>query len=72
MRKYVIIPSEPSQAIVDVCIQTSMATLRYNNARTHVVLKYDLPQPIELAGVKEYTHKEILIEMAKPEWQSED
>ena len=66
---YIIIPAnEVSQDIVDVCIQTSLETLRYNIERDKVVMKYDGTKPEILNSYTDHSHSEILDIMGTDEW----
>lgn len=68
---YVIVNSvDLDQAKVDACIQTSLDTVRKSADGTKAVLKYSGAQPSTLTGATEYTHAQILVEMAKAEWDA--
>lgn len=69
VKRYCIVPVADltDQMILD-CLETSMDTLRRNNADTMAVLKYVGEKPVILLGYDDYTHAEILVEMLKPEW----
>ena len=69
-RKYVIITaSEVSSVDFSKVLDTSANTLRYNNDNSKTFVKYEGDQPSFLDGKTEYTHDEILIELAKDSWQ---
>lgn len=69
-RKYVIITaSEVSSVDFSKVLETSANTLRYNNDNSKTFVKYEGNQPSFLDGKTEYTHDEILIELAKDSWQ---
>jgi len=69
-RKYVIITaSEVSSVDFSKVLETSANTLRYNNDNSKTLVKYKGDQPSFLDGKTEYTHDEILIELAKESWQ---
>tara|TARA_R100000234_G_C4929684_1_gene147914 strand:+ start:480 stop:695 length:216 start_codon:yes stop_codon:yes gene_type:complete len=69
-RKYVIITaSEVSSVDFSKVLETSANTLRYNNDNSKTFVKYEGDQPSFLDGKTEYTHDEILIELAKDSWQ---
>ena len=69
-RKYVIITaSEVSSVDYSKVLETSANTLRYNNDNSKTFVKYEGNQPSFLDGKTEYTHDEILIELAKDSWQ---
>jgi hypothetical protein len=67
---YAIVPfSDMTQDMIDVCFETSFATLRHTTEGDDlVVLKWDGPMPSELDGYTCYNHTQILVEMQKPEW----
>jgi hypothetical protein len=69
-RKYVIITaSEVSSVDFSKVLETSANTLRYNNDNSKTFVKYEGNQPSFLDGKTEYTHDEMLIELAKDSWQ---
>jgi len=69
-RKYVIITaSEVSSIDFSKVLETSANTLRYNNDNSKTFVKYEGNQPSFLDGKTEYTHDEILVELAKDSWQ---
>jgi len=49
-------------------VQESEATLRLSLDGAKTVLKFRGDTPLFLAGAKQYTHSEILTEMAKSTW----
>ena len=57
-----------SNIFIDSCIQTSKDTLRLSVDGTQALLKWEGEIPEALASANTYTHSEILVEMAKPEW----
>lgn len=68
-RKYVLIPeAELTMHMVEDCLETDFNTLRWNVDHTKTVLKYEGTKPASIAAYLDYTHAEILVEMAKPEW----
>jgi len=68
-RKYVLIPfAELKDEMINDCLETDFNTLRWNNDKTMTVLKYEGAKPASIAKYTDYTHAEILVEMAKPEW----
>jgi len=72
-KTYCIVPtSDLTQQMVDDCVETSLDTLRRNNDDTKAVLKYEGSKPSSLTEYTTYTHAEILVEMAKPEWNPEE
>ena len=69
-RKWVIVNvSDITDEMISSAIQTSANTLRYNNDNSKTFVKYEGNQPSFLDGKTEYTHDEILIELAKDSWQ---
>ena len=64
--KYVIITaSEVSSVDFSKVSETSASTLKYNNDNSKTFVKYEGDQPSFLNGKTEYTHSEMLIELAK-------
>ena len=72
--RYYILPyPNVNSGIWDIVVE-SPATLRTNNVGNFCVVKLysgDEQQHQLLNGFTEYTHEEILVEMATPEWQEE-
>lgn len=70
MTYFIIAAADLTQALVDACLQTNLASVRKSVDGTQAVLKFKSPRPAEVAAVNrlEYTHAAILAEMAKPEW----
>jgi len=67
---YTIVPFEDvTEDMVDSVFEMSMDTLRHSTlGEDRVVLKWiGIPPPL-LVGYQQYTYSEILVEMAKPEW----
>ena len=70
-KKYVIINAdEVSSVDFEQVFETSAQTLRYNidPAGTKTLVKFEGPTPDFLDGKTQYTHLEILIILAGPEW----
>ena len=69
-RTYVIInSSDVSSVDFNQVFETSADTLRHSDdSRTFVKFEGDTPSFLE--GKAQYTHSEILTELAKPEWNS--
>ena len=70
---YVIVTNnELSQQMVDDCVETSLDTVRKNDGvggdSSKAILKYEGAKPASIAAYTDYTHAEILVELAKPEW----
>ena len=53
-------------------IQSSITTLRKTLDGTKAILKWDGDTPSCFDGMTTYTHSEILTELAKSEWTSEE
>ena len=69
-RKYVILEaSEVSSVDFSKVLEDSSNTLRYNNDNTKTFVKYTGDQPAFLNGKTELTYAEIMVELAKSEWQ---
>lgn len=72
-RTYVIIDSDDVEDVdFSQVFETSENTLRYNNDDSKTFVKFDSssPTPSFLSGKTQYTHAQILTELAKPEWSS--
>tara|TARA_Y100000593_G_scaffold35877_1_gene70034 strand:- start:241 stop:477 length:237 start_codon:yes stop_codon:yes gene_type:complete len=68
-RSYVILDaSEAGDIVFSEVDETSSDTLRYNVAGTKTVVKFEGDTPSFLEGKTQYTHAQILTEMAKSEW----
>jgi len=73
---YVIIPESDVENVTgwggETVFETSAETVRWNvdPAGTKTFVKFDSskPTPSFLDGLTQYTHAEILTELAKPEW----
>lgn len=61
-----------TQAMLDVCVEDSVDNLRTSNDGLLAVLKWSGTNPPMFSGDTKYTHEEILVEMAKENWKSED
>lgn len=67
--KYIIkTKADITQAMLDVCIETSTDNLRTSLDGLLSVLKWSGTDPPMFSGDTKYTHTEILAEMAKVEW----
>ena len=68
-RSYVILNASdvPSVDFGQV-FETSENTLRWNNDGSKTFVKFEGDTPTFLEGKAQYTHSEILTELAKPEW----
>ena len=71
--KYVILPtSEISNIDFSKVLQDSSDTLRRNNNNSKTFVKYNGDKPSFLNDKTELTREEILLELKKAEWQSEE
>lgn len=68
------LPHSPNSSLWNLTVQT-FDTARKNNLNTKIVVKLyegdEENHPI-LNGIQEYTHAQILVELAKAEWQIEN
>ena len=72
-RHWVIIDvSDITDEMIEKAIQTSMDSLTKTNDGTKAILKWDGDTPTCFDGMTTYTHSEILTELAKSEWTSEE
>ena len=72
-RKWVIVAvSAITDDMISSAIQTSMNTLRKTLDGTKAILKWDGDTPAVFDGMTTYTHSEILTELAKSAWESDD
>ena len=68
-RKYIIITKDEVASVdFSQVLETSANTLRYNNAGTKTVVKFEGNTPSLLNGKTQYTHTEMLIELGKSDW----
>ena len=66
--KYIIkTKADITQAMIDVCMQDSLINLR-TSIDGRSILKWQGDDPSMFSADTKYTHAEILVEMAKPEW----
>lgn len=73
MRTYVIIDaSEVASVDFDKVLETSADTLIYSLDGSKTFVKFDGDTPAFLDGLTQYTHLEILTELATPEWTDPD
>ena len=77
---YIIVPAK-SIEFVDFrrVEQTNPTSVRYSLDKKHFLLKYVGEQPDfvynitkDAVGLREYSHKEILEILQKPEWKTQD
>ena len=72
-RKWIIINvSDITDEMIDNAMQTSMNTLRKTLDGTKAILKWDGDTPSCFDGLTTYTHSEILTELAKSDWRSDE
>ena len=72
-RKWIIINvSDITDEMIGSAIQTSMDTLRKTLDGTKAILKWDGDTPSCFDGLTTYTHSEILTELAKSAWSSDE
>ena len=72
-RTYVIIEAgDVSSVDFSQVLEDSASTLRYNNDNSKTFVKYEGSQPSFLNGKTTYTHAEILTELAKEDWLTEE
>ena len=73
MKTYVILNTSELESVdFDQVLQTSADTLRYSLDGSKFVVKYEGDTPSFLEGKTQYTHSEILVELATPEWTDPD
>ena len=71
-RNYVILDaSDVSIVDFDQVFETSADTLRWNSDGSKTFVKFEGDTPSFLEGRAQYTHSEILTELAKPEWNAD-
>ena len=72
-RTYVIInSSDVSSVNFNEVVEDSADTLRYSVDGTKTFVKFEGDTPTFLDGLTQYTHSEILAELATPEWTDLD
>jgi hypothetical protein len=73
MKKYVILDTaEISSVDFNQVLETSIDSLRYSVDGSKFLLKYEGDTPSFLEGKTQYTHSEILAELATDEWTDPD
>ena len=73
MKKYVILDTaEISSVDFNQVLETSIDSLRYSLDGTKTFVKFEGDTPSFLDGKTQYTHSEILAELATPEWTDPD
>ena len=72
-RKWVIVNvSDITEEMIASAAQTSMDTLRKTNDGSKAILKWDGDTPSCFDGMTVYNHAEILTELRKSDWISEE
>ena len=66
------IVSDIANEMLSNAIQTSIDSLRKTNDGSKAILKWDGDTPSCFDGMTTYTHSEILIELAKSDWVSDE
>ena len=70
-RKWVIVNvSDVTDEMIESAIQTSVDTLRKTLDGSKAVLQWDGNTPSSFDGMTIYTHSEIRVELAKPDWSA--
>ena len=60
-----------TQSMIDLCLETSIDTLRVSTDGLQSVLKWSSADPPMFSADTKYTHAEILAEMGKPLWSGD-
>ena len=72
-RKWVIVNvSDITDEMISNALETSMSTLRKTSDNTRAILKWEGDTPSCFDGMTTYTHSQILTELAKSDWISEE
>ena len=72
-RKWVIVNvSDITEEMIESAMQSSMSTLRKTNDGSKAILKWDGDTPSCFDGMTVYNHAEILTELRKSDWISEE
>ena len=72
-RKWVIVNvSDISEEMIESAMQSSMSTLRKTIDGSKAILKWDGDTPSCFDGMTVYNHAEILTELRKSDWISEE
>ena len=72
-RKYTIISKDDVASIdFDQVLEGNESHLHYSLDGSKTLVKYRGTQPSFLSGKTEYTHSDILVELATPEWTDPD
>ena len=72
-RKWVIVNiSDITDEMIANAAQTSMGSLRKTNDGSKAILKWEGDTPSCFDGMTTYSHSEILTELAKSDWSSNE
>ena len=72
-RKWIIINvSDITEDMISSAIQSDVDTLRKTLDGNKAILKWDGDAPSCFDGMTTYTHSEIITELAKSDWSSDD
>ena len=72
-RKWIIINvSDITEDMISSAIQSDVDTLRKTLDGNKAILKWDGDAPSCFDGMPTYTHSEIITELAKSDWSSDD
>ena len=72
-RKWVIVNvSDITEEMIENAIQTSMSTLRKSLDGSKAILKWEGDTPSCFDGMTIYSHSEILTELNKSDWTSDE
>ena len=70
---YTILNTEELNSVnFDQVLETSLNTIRYNNANTKFLLKFEGETPAFLVGKELYTYESIMTILNSPEWTQEE
>ena len=70
-RWIVLTASEAASIDFSKVLETSAATLRWNNGESKTFVKYEGSNPSFASGKTALTHSQIKVELAKNEWQGD-
>lgn len=70
---YTILNTEELNSVnFDQVLETTVNTIRYNNAKTKFLLKFEGKTPAFLVGKELYTYESIMSILNSPEWTQEE
>ncbi len=70
---YTILNTEELNSVnFDQVLETTVNTIRYNNAKTKFLLKFEGETPAFLVGKELYTYESIMSILNSPEWTQEE